>query len=194
VRAVHVVVGTSAARDGSAERRAAVDGLAAEVGVRLVDPGVDDADLHSTGCGEPAQSGGVPALGGVDVRVSAPAGLACVVEAVELREERVVRHRPGAQDEVGLGVGHEQAAVEPASDHGRVAVHPDDLRADTGHGADLPLDPCLVEQRRALRARYARGELDDCRVGVVPRRVRGAGETGREREQASDAKYAPAHP
>ena len=67
-------------------------------------PGVDDADLDAARRRERAEPGGVPALGRVDVGVGDAAGLAGVVEAVQLGEARVVRRREQAHRLVDLGV------------------------------------------------------------------------------------------
>jgi hypothetical protein len=81
---VKAVVGALAVDDDAADPVGAGRDLAAELGMRLVDAGVDDADSGTAGRREAAETGRVPALGRVDVRISAAAGLARVVEAVEL--------------------------------------------------------------------------------------------------------------
>jgi hypothetical protein len=161
--------------------------------MRLVDARVDDADLHAARGGEGAESGGVPALGRVDVGVGPATGLTRVVQAVELREQRVVGSRGGAQDVVRLGVVNERAAVQPLRDDSWIAGDLDDACAHSGHRSDRALNPGRVEQRRALSGGDSGLVFDDDRVCVVLRSMRGSGEPGPERKHAEDAKYAPAH-
>ena len=82
-----------------AARLRAVGDLAGQVLVRGEDAGVDDADLHAAGRREGAEPGGVPALGRVDVGVRRAAGLARVVEPVELARSA---GRSGSRSRAGL--------------------------------------------------------------------------------------------
>ena len=102
-------------------------GVGRQVGVRVVDAGVDDRDDHAGGTGED-----VPRLDGVDVGVhraggAAPVSLAGVVHAPELAEHRVVRGLVGVEDIVRLRVLDVGVGLE-----GRHRLH-------DGLVADLPV-------------------------------------------------------
>jgi hypothetical protein len=189
VAAVAVVVGARALLDGAADddqalRLRAVDDLAREVLVGGADARVDDADLDAAGVGEGAEAGRVPALGRVDVRVGGAAGLAGVVEAVELGEARVVGHGRDPHGRVDLRVLHRRAVVQ-ARDERRGVARAHDAGAKAANRAALL---GRAEQRAALGGRSARLELDDDRSGG--RRGSGCDDEGRERGQRASAQHA----
>ena len=114
-----------------------------EVGVRVVDAGVDHRDRHTGAAGRD-----VPRLGGVDVGVrrarEAVDRLAGVVQAPEVRERRVVRRRFGVHDEVRLRVA--DARILAQLRQGRL----DGIGAHMSERAVDPLEALLLHRADAL--------------------------------------------
>ncbi len=133
-------------------------GIGREVGVRVVDTGVDHGDHDIGRTVEHA-----PALGRVDVSVrgtdmAAAIGLAGVVHAPEVAEQRIVRHFQRVLHVVGLGVFHVGVRLEGA-DRGfhRIAADVPVLGADELEFAQL----LAGHQDRLLGGRHAGLELHD---------------------------------
>ena len=130
VPAVHVVdVAVAVVVDAVARDLARVrPDVGGEVGVVVLDPGVDDGDDDVGAAGRR-----VPGRLGVDV------GVARLVEAPHLRQARVVGRERGGDDAVGLGVLDARLRVEAGgSDVGR-EVGLDDVEAGHEVGGDGPV-------------------------------------------------------
>jgi len=133
-----------------------------EIGVLQIDAGVDDRDEG------PARSGrDVPRLLGMDVGAGLAAGLAGIVEAVELRVPRIVRREGRLDDVVGLGVLDPRIPAEArdrlfgGKTRGEFPVLRPAPEGVPARGAELR-PQCLVIGRRGPRF-----ELDDHRAGGV---------------------------
>ena len=147
--------------------------VVAKVRVVHVDALVDHGH-HRVG----AAGGRVPRLRRVDVGVGRPAGLAGVVEAIELVVGRVVGDRGRLQPEVRLGVGHQRRTLVPANGLGDAQAS---RQAHDVHGAvrEILLERRVVlpvEQAQVRQTRLPLKGDDNLAGGVRPRaglRIRG---------------------